>query len=295
MHKYTANKNDRKYIIYANLFELSMKKKIINIFLKHTEYARFVNYSKNFNLNMYNEAKESELFIKNTPENFEVLVEKSPESVQPYIQFDILRIYHTNTYLGHNPVKNENFKIVSIRWNIDTENNKTLDMLYETVSKETNDNIEKYISINSINFNPIVKEHIKKWSKDRNLVLMSKDMEYLTEKFPEKFLSEENSNQLKILKKMISQMKKTNIETLLKEPITRCIFIGKCEQVLDHLVDINKKIGPYGITPLMFANSFGNEKIINLLLSYGADDTIKDINGLTPLDYKTYSNELFEK
>jgi ankyrin repeat protein len=57
--------------------------------------------------------------------------------------------------------------------------------------------------------------------------------------------------------------------------------------LLDYGFDINAAVPSNGYTPLHYCVWAGNLPALNLLLAYKADRTIKDKNGLTPLEKAT--------
>jgi hypothetical protein len=283
--QFKADKNNRRYIISTNLPDTTgLRKKITGLFIKYTEYSRHVNASKNFNLVLYNEAQESELFIRSEPSHFEIKFEPEPINCPLYVKFEVIKNYKTNTHLGETPIKNENFRVVCFRRNL-----VSIDSLAVEISNEVSEKIKIYDQINSQDTN--IKDIVKAWSH-KNLVLMCKDLYDLDIFKYKEYLSEQNYKNLLTLQNIISKTKKTNMNELLKEPIFMSIF-SKSKNIHEFINDINKKCGVYDTTPLMFASAV-SPQICELLINYGADPLMKDSNGLTSDDYKKYSNELFE-
>ena len=306
-YTWTASKNDRIYIVSCkvckkeNVFNF-LRKKIIDIFIKYTEYARTVKFSKNFNFDMYNEDQESILFIKNLPNlHFELkettegmpegMTEETKNNVVSFnnnvVSFNIIKNYYTNLYLDKYNNKNEKYNVVSF-----SRKYENLDQLYIEVTKEVVDNIKKFEDVNSTDFHTIIGPLVKKWTTNDepiNFILLHNDLSTVSENI--EFLNEKNANVLKLFIGLVSKNKKDHLDLLLQEPILRSIFT-KDKDAFNYSKDLFKKFGPNEITPLMFASVF-NPEIEHILLSYGLDPETKDIYGITSADYKKYANVLF--
>lgn len=284
MIQFKADKNNRRYIITTNLPSTN-KKKIIALFIKYTEYARYVNVPKNFNLVLYNEAQESELFMKNEPSQYEIKTEPN-YSLTNFVQFEVIKNYATNTHLGKTPIKNENFKIICFRRNVST----SIESLFTEISNETVEKIKKYEEVNAQDTSQI-KELVQKWSH-KNLMKMNDDLKNLELYKNREYLNEQNYKNLELLTGIINNTKKANLETLLKEPIFAFVFT-RYKNIHDQIGNVNKAFGYYNTTPLMFASAVSPE-MCEILLTLGADPSMKDSNGLDFNDYKKYAKELFE-
>jgi hypothetical protein len=66
--------------------------------------------------------------------------------------------------------------------------------------------------------------------------------------------------------------------------------INEIQQFIAFGADINHRY-PGGITPLMFASSFGNTRSIQLLIEHGANTELKSDKGMTAFDYAKNNNQ----
>ncbi len=72
--------------------------------------------------------------------------------------------------------------------------------------------------------------------------------------------------------------------TLLHDAI-HCNAISHVRELLEFGCKVNEFSHPTGrVTPLHIAAQFGNAEIVEMLLQYGADATLQDEHGDTPLD-----------
>jgi ankyrin repeat protein len=61
--------------------------------------------------------------------------------------------------------------------------------------------------------------------------------------------------------------------------------------LLDHGAEINARDQESSATPLSYAASLGRTEVVELLLARGADPTLKNIRGQSPLDIAVENNQ----
>lgn len=182
------------------------------------------------------------------------------------------------------------------------------------LTEEINLKIKQFHSANSDGIKETIKDFsesfILKWGhiRPRNLVEMSTDVDnfkknirnipghnptYLDQGYKNKYIEP--------IKLMFESTQEYNLKKLVNNSnITKSIYANNSDNLTKELskvtTKINKQIGSIGITPLMFAcsifqgflkkdSSEKNLHIINLLLMYGADISIKDNFGYDVFSY----------
>lgn len=303
MYSYHTTKNSRIYILTTNKTKIEPTK-IFDLFIEHSK--KFENkadrtYEEEIIINEAN-------ILKATQNNYRLEPNKIREKnyEEPYLSLEINKLYFKNTnketklinYVINNPgsFEHELYKIKNENENINSECQIEIDKYCcEHFLKRIKDFSDSFIT---------------KWGPEKNkhnkIIEMTNDFLKLykiicTDKINliDPTVYSEYIEPIELLLTKIRDDNRIKIESL---DIIKSynISIGDFMALLDSNT-INDPINSIGTTLLMFfyylaakisePNQFLDpdsvSRIIEILLMYGADPSIKDINGLSCLDYKT--------